>query len=74
MASKSSNSTTPRSTPTKHGAGASERAQASPPTLPPADVARFDKRMAQMLAQRVPEDPLVAPHRVFAAIGTTPLT
>ena len=30
--------------------------------------------MARMLAERFPEDPLVAPHRVFAAVGTAPLT
>ena len=41
-------------------------------TLPPADVERFDERMARMLAERFPEDPLIAPHRVFAAVGTAP--
>ena len=41
-------------------------------TLPPADADRFDERLAQMLADRFPADPLIAPHRVFAAIGTAP--
>lgn len=41
-------------------------------TLPPADVERFDTRMARMLAGRFPDDPLIAEHRVFAAVGTAP--
>ena len=41
-------------------------------TLSAPDVQRFDERMARMLADRFPDDPLVAPHRVFSAIGTLP--
>ena len=41
-------------------------------TLSAPDVQRFDERMARMLADRFPHDPLVAPHRVFIAIGTLP--
>ncbi|MYA50792.1 MAG: class I SAM-dependent methyltransferase [Chloroflexi bacterium] len=38
-------------------------------TLAPAQVAAFDRTHADMLAERFPDDPLPAPHRIYAAIG-----
>ena len=40
-------------------------------TLSEDEVARFDEGLAAMLAERFPEDPMAAPHRVYAALGRT---
>ncbi|MDX1581506.1 MAG: SAM-dependent methyltransferase, partial [Alphaproteobacteria bacterium] len=38
-------------------------------TLSPKQVEAFDKDHQHLLEQNFPQDPLVVPHRVFAAIG-----
>lgn len=40
--------------------------------LPEVEVARFDARLAQLLAERFPGEPLLIPHRVWAAIVCKP--
>lgn len=42
-------------------------------SLDPEAVARFDADHAKLLAERFPEEPVLAPHRVFALIGRKPL-
>lgn len=41
-------------------------------SLPPEKVARFDAEHARLLAERFPDDPLHAHHRVFAVIAERP--
>jgi SAM-dependent methyltransferase len=42
-------------------------------SLGPREVARFDDELRELLAQRFPEDPMRAHHRVFAMVGRVPL-
>ena len=37
-------------------------------SLPPEQVEAFDRELADLLAERFPEDPLTTPHRVFALV------
>jgi SAM-dependent methyltransferase len=41
-------------------------------SLPPAAVARFDRDLAALLAERFPDDPQAVPHRVFCLIARAP--
>ena len=41
-------------------------------SLPPEAVAEFDAEHARVLAERFPEQPQAAPHRVFAILATKP--
>ena len=42
-------------------------------SLPPAAVARFDRDLAALLAERFPNEPLAVPHRVFCLIAKAPI-
>jgi SAM-dependent methyltransferase len=41
-------------------------------SLPPPAVARFDRDLAALLAERFPDDPQAVPHRVFCLIARAP--
>ena len=41
-------------------------------SMPAEAVAEFDAEHARVLAERFPEEPLAAPHRVFAILATKP--